>query len=88
MRRHLATASTNICHHRHSGACLTLPILCYFGPTDCNAAVQSRSELEMVRRVKVPTTTLFLTADGVATRLAIRELKKAKISDHAHSPAP
>jgi AraC-like DNA-binding protein len=33
----------------------------------------------MVRRVKVPTTTLFLTADGVATRLAIRELKKAKI---------
>jgi hypothetical protein len=42
----------------------------------------------MVRRVKVPTTTLFLTADGVATRLAIRELKKAKISDHAHSPAP
>jgi AraC-like DNA-binding protein len=33
----------------------------------------------MVRRVKVPTRDLFLTADGVATRLAIRELKKAKI---------
>jgi hypothetical protein len=33
----------------------------------------------MVRRVKVPTRNLFLTADGVATRLAIRELKKAKI---------
>jgi hypothetical protein len=33
----------------------------------------------MVRRVKVPTRNLFLTTDGVATRLAIRELKKAKI---------
>jgi len=33
----------------------------------------------MVRRVKVPTRDVFLTADGVATRLAIRELKKAKI---------
>jgi hypothetical protein len=43
------------------------------------AAVQSRLELEMVRRVKVPTKDVFLTADGVATRLARRELKKAKI---------
>jgi AraC-like DNA-binding protein len=43
------------------------------------AAVQSRLELEMVRRVKVPTKDVFLTADGVATRLAMRELKKAKI---------
>src|SRR5258708_25689846 len=33
----------------------------------------------MVRRVKVPTRNPFLTTDGVATRLAIRELKKAKI---------
>ena len=33
----------------------------------------------MVRRVKVPTRNLFLTTDGVATRLAIRELKTAKI---------
>ena len=33
----------------------------------------------MVRRVKVPTRDVFLTADGIATRLAIRELKKAKI---------
>jgi hypothetical protein len=33
----------------------------------------------MVRHVKVPTRDLFLTADGVATRLAIRELRKAKI---------
>jgi AraC-like DNA-binding protein len=33
----------------------------------------------MVRRVKVPTRDVFLTADGVATRLAIKELKKAKI---------
>jgi AraC-like DNA-binding protein len=33
----------------------------------------------MVRRVKVPTRDAFLTADGVVTRLAIRELKKAKI---------
>jgi AraC-like DNA-binding protein len=40
---------------------------------------QSRPELEMVRRVKVPTKDVFLTADGVATRLAMRELKKAKI---------
>jgi AraC-like DNA-binding protein len=55
---------------------LALPIFCYFGPTDCNLP---RPELEMVRRVKVPTRDVFLTADGVATRLAIRELKKAKI---------
>ena len=33
----------------------------------------------MVRRVKAPTRDPFLTADGVATRLAIRELKKTKI---------
>src|SRR6516164_4797227 len=33
----------------------------------------------MVRRVKAPTRDPVLTADGVATRLAIRELKKAKI---------
>jgi AraC-like DNA-binding protein len=33
----------------------------------------------MVRRVKDPTRDAFLTADGVATRLTIRELKKAKI---------
>ena len=33
----------------------------------------------MVTRVRVPTRDLFLTVDGVATRLAIRELKKAKI---------
>ena len=33
----------------------------------------------MVRRGKAPTKNLFLTVDGVATRLAIRELKKAKI---------
>jgi AraC-like DNA-binding protein len=33
----------------------------------------------MVKRVKTPTRDLFLTADGVATRLTIRELKKAKI---------
>jgi AraC-like DNA-binding protein len=33
----------------------------------------------MARRAKVSTGDLFLTADGVATRLAIRELKKAKI---------
>ena len=33
----------------------------------------------MARRMKVPTRNLFLTTDGVATRLAIRELKKAKI---------
>jgi Arabinose-binding domain of AraC transcription regulator, N-term len=33
----------------------------------------------MVRRVNVPTRNPFLTTDGVATRLAIRELKKAKI---------
>jgi AraC-like DNA-binding protein len=43
-----------------------------------SAAVQS-TVLEMVRRVKVPTKEAFLTADGVATRLAIRALKKAKI---------
>jgi hypothetical protein len=61
-------------------ACLVPPIFCYFGPTERkSAAIQSRPELEMVRRVKVPTRKLFLTADGVATRLAIRELKKAKI---------
>src|SRR6516162_4742576 len=33
----------------------------------------------MVRRVKAPTRDPFLTADGVATRLTIRELKKARI---------
>jgi AraC-like DNA-binding protein len=33
----------------------------------------------MVRRVKIPTKDVFLTADGVATRLAIRELTKANI---------
>jgi hypothetical protein len=33
-------------------------------------------ELEMVRRVKIPTSDLFPTTDGLATRLAIRELKK------------
>jgi len=33
----------------------------------------------MVSRMRVPTKNVFLTADGVATRLAIRELKKAKI---------
>jgi AraC-like DNA-binding protein len=33
----------------------------------------------MVRRVQVPKRDLFLTADGVATRLAIRELRKATI---------
>jgi len=33
----------------------------------------------MARRAKVSTGDLFLTADGVATRLAITELKKAKI---------
>jgi len=37
----------------------------------------------MGRRAKVPTRDIFLTADGVATRLAMRELKKAKID-----PAP
>src|ERR1700720_1796596 len=41
--------------------------------------VQSRPRFAMVRRVKVPTRNPFLTTDGVATRLAIRELKKAKI---------
>ena len=30
----------------------------------------------MVRRVKIPTSDLFPTTDGLATRLAIRELKK------------
>src|SRR5262249_24774621 len=44
-----------------------------------SAVVQSQPELGMVRRVKVPTRDLFLTANGVATRLAIRELKKARI---------
>jgi AraC-like DNA-binding protein len=34
----------------------------------------------MVRRAKVPTRDVFLTADGVATRLAMRELKNAKIN--------
>src|SRR6516225_197526 len=33
----------------------------------------------MARRGKAPTKNPFLTTDGVATRLAIRELKKAKI---------
>jgi hypothetical protein len=33
----------------------------------------------MVRRVKAPTRNPFLATDGVATRLAIRELKKAKV---------
>jgi AraC-like DNA-binding protein len=33
----------------------------------------------MVRRAKVPTRDVFLTADGVATRLATRELRKARI---------
>ena len=33
----------------------------------------------MVQRMKAQTRDVFLTADGVATRLAIRELKKAKI---------
>ena len=33
----------------------------------------------MARRAKVPTRDVFLTADGVATRLAIRELKMAKL---------
>jgi Arabinose-binding domain of AraC transcription regulator, N-term len=34
----------------------------------------------MVRRAKVSTGDLFLTCDGVATRLAMRELKNAKIN--------
>jgi len=34
MRRHLATAITMYIVTAHLGACLTLPILCYFGPTD------------------------------------------------------
>src|SRR3974390_2902784 len=34
----------------------------------------------MVRRAKVPTRDVFLTANAVATRLAIKELKKAKIN--------
>jgi hypothetical protein len=33
----------------------------------------------MVKRVKAATRNVFLTTDGVATRLAIRELKKARI---------
>jgi hypothetical protein len=33
----------------------------------------------MVRRAKVQTGDVFLTADAVATRLAIKELKRAKI---------
>jgi Arabinose-binding domain of AraC transcription regulator, N-term len=36
-------------------------------------------EVAMVRRVKVPARNPFLATDGIATRLAIRELKKAKI---------
>ena len=34
----------------------------------------------MVKRTKVQTGDVFLTADAVATRLAIKELKKAKIN--------
>ena len=34
----------------------------------------------MVRRAKISTGDLFLTCDGVATRLAVRELKNAKIN--------
>ena len=34
----------------------------------------------MVRRAKVTTGDVFLTANAVATRLAIKELKKAKIN--------
>jgi len=48
----------------------------------CRSSV-ARPELQMVKRGRAPTRNLFLTADGVATRLAIRELKKAKID-----PAP
>jgi len=60
--------------------CLALPILCYFGPTDCNLPQFSRARgLEMVSRMRVPTKNVFLTANGVATRLAIRELKKANL---------
>jgi hypothetical protein len=33
----------------------------------------------MVKRAKVSTEDVFLTADGVATRPAIKELKNAKI---------
>ena len=33
----------------------------------------------MARRAKVPTGDLFLTTNGVVTRLAMRELKSAKI---------
>ena len=37
----------------------------------------------MVRRVKFPTKDVFLTADGVAFRLAIRKLTKANIDPGA-----
>src|SRR3974377_1121725 len=38
-----------------------------------------RRELRMVKRAKVQTGDMFLTADAVATRLTIKELKRAKI---------
>ena len=38
-----------------------------------------RRELRMVKRAKVQTGDVFLTADAVATRLTIKELKRAKI---------
>jgi AraC-like DNA-binding protein len=50
-----------------------------FWANACLPQFSPAPELEMVRRVKIPTRDVFLTADGVATRLAMRELKKAKI---------
>jgi AraC-like DNA-binding protein len=73
------TAST-MCMRLLSLACFALPILCYFRPTDCNLAVVGPEwEWEMIRPTKASKRNLFLAADGVATRLAVRELKTAKI---------
>jgi len=46
---------------------------------EVRTAIWSRRELKMVKRAKVQTGNVFLTADAVATRLTIKELKRAKI---------
>jgi AraC-like DNA-binding protein len=53
--------------------------LAILGQWLCMPPFGSRQEFVMAKREKVPPREVFLTADGVATRLAIKELKKSKI---------
>src|SRR5262245_66233085 len=60
-------------------ACLAPPILCYFGPTDCNLPEYCVGVGNGQTREGSDEGSVSHRADGVATRLAIRELRKAKI---------